>query len=253
MRRQGILTRDAFTPPAREPIAVGAGFWAAGAVLIYLVMPIGAQIALAASGDLQAVMDGEPSLRSMAITLLGSATAGILAAAGLLSVLRRRFPDLGFRLRATDLPWGFAILFVALPTIMLTTSVSGIVAQMITGDTPDQLAHETLRLMAEHRGGGWWWLTILGVIVLAPIAEELLYRGFAQSALVAMTGSRWTAIIVTSLIFTSVHISAADWRALPGLFVLSMALGIAFERKGRIGIPIVMHALFNAFNVLIAM
>lgn len=253
MRRQGILAKDSFTPPARDPAPIGAGFWAAGAVLIYLVMPIGAQIALAASGDYQAVMEGETTLRSMAVTLLGSATAALLAVAGLLSILLRRFPNPGFRLRATDLSWGFAIMLVSLPAIMLTSSVSGIVAQVITGDTPDQLAHETLRLMAEHPGGGWWWLTILGVVVLAPIAEELLYRGFAQSALVALTGSRWTAIIVTSLIFTSVHINAADWRALPGLFVLSMALGIAFERKGRIGIPIVMHALFNAFNVLIAM
>jgi len=253
LRRQGILARDAFTPPTRRPEPVGVGFWAAGAALMYFAIPIGAQIALAASGELESARAGEQSLRAMAIALAGSASAGVLIAIGLLRVIQPRFPDLGFGLKVSDLSWGFAILLVALPAILLTSSVSGVVAHWISGEAPDPLAHETLRLLTENRGGGWWWLTIGGVVVLAPILEELLYRGFVQSALVALTGSRWLAIIVGSLIFTSVHIGAADWRAMPGLFVLSMAMGIAFERKGRIGIPIVMHALYNAFNVLISM
>ena len=36
-------------------------------------------------------------------------------------------------------------------------------------------------------------------------------------------------------------------------FVLSIGLGIAFERTKRIGVPILMHVLFNAGNVAITL
>lgn len=253
MRRQGILGPDAFRPPARTPEQLGWGIWAIGAAMIYLVMPFGAQIALTISGDLGALEAGSMSLRAMAVATIGSSVAGVAAAAALLGVLSRRRSGLGFRLHATDLSWGLAITIAALPIVLLITNLASIIAARVTGETPDPLAHETLRLMVDAPGSTWWWVMVAGVVIAAPIAEELLYRGFLQSSLVALTGSRSLAIVITSVIFASVHIGTADWRALPGLFALSIALGIAFERKGRIGIPITMHALFNLFNVVISM
>lgn len=253
MRRRGILARNAFATPARTPERISWGFWAVGALLIYLVMPIGSQIARTLSGDLDALQPGAMTLRAMSIAAIGSSIAGTGAAVALLAVITRRSPDLGFRLRMTDPLWGLAGTFAALPVVLLIANVAGILAAMITGETPDPLAHETLRLMADNLGSTWWWVTLISVVVGAPVAEELLYRGFLQSSLVALTRSRWLAIGVTSVVFAFVHVGAADARALPGLFALSIALGIAFERKARIGVPIAMHAIFNAFNVVISL
>lgn len=253
MRRQGILGPGAFRPPAREPDRIGWGFWAVGALLIYMVMPLGAQLALSISGDLDAMPPGEMTLRAMGVIIIGSTIAGAVAAIALLRVITQRTPDLGFRIRRTDPLWGLAAFLAALPVILLTSNVAGIIDTLIAGEPPDEIAHNTLRLMVGAKGSMWWWVTTAGVIFGAPIAEELLYRGFFQSSLVALTRSRWLSIGVTSVVFALVHVGTADLQALPSLFVLSIALGVAFERKGRIGVPIVMHALFNLFNVLISL
>ena len=252
MRRRGILARDAFTPPQRSPERIGWGFWALGAALIYLAMPIGMQIALTISGDLNAVAPGEMTLRAMGVAVMGSSIVGAGAGVVLMTIISRNAPDLGFRLRRTDPLWALAALLAAMPIILLISAGASMLDSLLTGQPPDPLAHETLRLMAGQQGSTWWWVTVVGVVVAAPIAEELLYRGFLQSSLVALVGSRWLAIGVTSVIFAAAHGGIADWRALPGLLALSIVLGVAFERKARIGVPVVMHMLFNAFNVVIA-
>ncbi len=253
MRRKGILASGAFDPPKRFPERLGWMIWALGALLIYLGMSIGAVTALSLSGDLEPVQQSNMTLRGSGVLLMGSAFAGIALAVALLTVIIPRWPDLGFRLRWTDLLWGLAAIIASLPIILLVNITAAALHQYITGIEPDPLAHETLRLMSEGRGSFWWWVTVVGVVIAVPIAEELLYRGFLQSSLVALTRSRWLAIGLTSILFALAHQGAADLRALPGLLVLSIALGIAFERNARIGVPIAMHAIFNLFNILISL
>jgi len=253
MRRKGILARGAFEPSSRKPEQLPWVLWALGALLIYLIMPIGALSALGVSGDLESAQQGDLTLRSNGLILIGSAIAGTGLAIVLLASTVPKRPDLGFRLQRTDPLWGLAATAAALPIILLVNITAAAVHQKLTGIEPDPLAHETLRLMSEGRGSFWWWVTVVGVVIAVPIAEELLYRGFLQSSLVALTKSRWAAIGVTSILFALAHQGAADLRALPGLLVLSIALGIAFERKARIGVPIAMHAIFNLFNILLSL
>jgi membrane protease YdiL (CAAX protease family) len=56
------------------------------------------------------------------------------------------------------------------------------------------------------------------------------------------------AIVLTSLFFASLH--AAQWPAPIPLFLLSLALGIVYQRTGSLLAPICMHALFNGFSTL---
>ena len=42
------------------------------------------------------------------------------------------------------------------------------------------------------------------------------------------------------------------WYAIAVLFVLGWILGFAFEKSKSIGVPILIHVLFNAANVLLA-
>ena len=42
---------------------------------------------------------------------------------------------------------------------------------------------------------------------------------------------------------------AADWHALPALFVLSLGLGWLYERTGSLWAVMLMHALFNASQI----
>jgi hypothetical protein len=101
---------------------------------------------------------------------------------------------------------------------------------------------------------------MLGAAVGAPIVEEVLYRGFVQTAIVRATagvrGGAWLGVLVTSLGFALTHAGGSanvPWHALVVLFGLSVGLGVAFERTGRLIAPIVVHAAFNAGNLALAL
>ena len=58
---------------------------------------------------------------------------------------------------------------------------------------------------------------------------------------------RWAAIVITSLLFSVLH-PAWTW---PLIFLLSLALGYAYERTGNLWLPVVMHLVFNTFNTVL--
>lgn len=89
-------------------------------------------------------------------------------------------------------------------------------------------------------------LLILGVVVAAPFVEEfvfrgLLFRGWRSSRL----GLRGT-LVVTSLLWTGLHLSQYNFSVLAYIFVLGILLGYARERTGNLWIPVAMHAVNNA-------
>ena len=76
--------------------------------------------------------------------------------------------------------------------------------------------------------------------------EEIIFRGLLQSLLRSYVRKPWLAIALTSFVFMLVH---QPWHW-PAIFVLSAALGYAYEKSGSLWRPFVMHALFNGFTVL---
>lgn len=78
-------------------------------------------------------------------------------------------------------------------------------------------------------------------VILAPVAEEFIFRGFFYAV-----GKRYLGPLasgfVTALLFAAIHLSLT---AVAGLFVLAVCLTLAYERTGSLLVPIGMHALFN--------
>ncbi len=109
---------------------------------------------------------------------------------------------------------------------------------------PDDL-HPVLLFVRE---ASWPWLaaSVLGTVVLAPIWEELLYRGLLQSMLRKHLGA-WPAVLVSSALFAATHWNQP--QAIPSLLVLAVVMGYCYERTGRLFSPILIHALFNAANL----
>ena len=54
------------------------------------------------------------------------------------------------------------------------------------------------------------------------------------------------------LAYLRAHPAALAGTVVIGLFVLALGLGWAYEKTGRLLTPIVMHALFNAGNLILA-
>jgi hypothetical protein len=84
--------------------------------------------------------------------------------------------------------------------------------------------------------------------VLAPVAEEFMYRGVLMMTLLKQMGILG-ALIVSSALFAIVHLPTEPQAVLP-LFFLGLALGYVAYRTRSLVAPIVTHAIFNTLMVL---
>lgn len=88
-------------------------------------------------------------------------------------------------------------------------------------------------------------LIAVSAIVLAPLLEELFFRGLLQSMLRKYINP-WPAILIASVIFTCVHPQVQN---LPALLALGIVLGYNYERCGRLWPSILIHMLFNGVMI----
>ncbi len=148
---------------------------------------------------------------------------------------------------------GGAALLLTWPVSQAVAAAAGFVQTLLTDEPIRILAHETLREMLERPADGWFFAQAVLVIVFAPVLEEVLYRGIFQETLRRLGLGAWPAILGTSIFFAAMHWTVVEIHALVSLAVLSIGFGWIYEKTGRLTAPIVMHALFNAGNLGIAM
>lgn len=224
--------------------------WIFAGVIMYLFMPLGAD---AVTRLLWLVGDPETEpLRHEAVTLCAGAGAAALVGVCFMYLMARGAKEAGLRVTAIDPFTGVLCFLIALPLVQAAGFGVAELYARINAEAPPRIAHDTLATIAEHASDHWVWLLIFGVVVLVPIAEELVFRLGLQSGLLRMTGSPWAAVLLTSVVFTLAHVAvipAGSWHAYAQLFVLSVAIGISYERTKSLGVPIMMHMLFNGLTI----
>jgi membrane protease YdiL (CAAX protease family) len=91
-------------------------------------------------------------------------------------------------------------------------------------------------------------LAFITLVVIAPIAEEMLFRGYLYGKL-RKTIPVWGAILITSVLFGVVH---GQWNVGIDVFVLSVMACILREVTGSIWAGILLHMIKNglAFYIL---
>jgi membrane protease YdiL (CAAX protease family) len=91
-------------------------------------------------------------------------------------------------------------------------------------------------------------LAFLTLVVVAPIAEEIIFRGYLYGKLKKYVPA-WVAIIATSLLFGAIH---GAWNVFFDTFALSIVLCILREFTENIWSSILLHMLKNgiAFFIL---
>jgi membrane protease YdiL (CAAX protease family) len=91
--------------------------------------------------------------------------------------------------------------------------------------------------------------------LVAPVCEELLFRGLLLRAL-RRRMSPAAAIIVQALAFALAHPmlspTLGDFAVVPALFLMGAASGIAATRRGNLSASILMHIGFNLVTTLLA-
>lgn len=104
----------------------------------------------------------------------------------------------------------------------------------------DWLGDQTLPLAARV-------FLIVAAIVLAPLTEELIFRGALLPALLRRHSTA-CALLLLNLLFALLHFNAAAF--LP-LFVAGICFSLGFLVTGSVVTPIIMHAVFNGEMLLL--
>ena len=96
--------------------------------------------------------------------------------------------------------------------------------------------------------GGDLWLLFIMLVVLPPIAEEILFRGFIYSSLRPKM-NKIVAALITSVLFAMPHLFESNsgilWVAGCDTFILSMVLVYVREKTDKLWASMLIHGLKN--------
>jgi membrane protease YdiL (CAAX protease family) len=97
-------------------------------------------------------------------------------------------------------------------------------------------------------------LAFLTLVILAPLAEEAIFRGYLFGKLRRYVPV-WCAVLMTSLLFGALHLPAADhlqWNVALDTFALSLVLCSLRQMTGSIWTGVLIHMMKNglAFYIL---
>ena len=137
------------------------------------------------------------------------------------------------------------VMAVYLPTMLLR---AGLVALMhsVTGKLPD--SNPMLEILNTDAGRQMAILIGFAAVVMAPLAEELQFRVVILGGLLQMGGG-WLAPILTAVLFGMAHGIPDGLALLP----LAFALGYTYTQRRSYRTVVLVHMLFNLFNVLLAL
>jgi membrane protease YdiL (CAAX protease family) len=94
-------------------------------------------------------------------------------------------------------------------------------------------------------------LGLISVVIIAPIAEEFIFRGFLFSQLQHTRFGPWGAITFSSLLWTVIHFQY-EIKILLVLFVFGLFLGYVRMAYKSLSLPIILHAINNLFAFVMA-
>lgn len=214
--------------------------WNAMGLLLgaHLALLIGGSVVIAAGGwEADDLPIGGAFLASVPFWVAGAVGAWWLAD-------RHGDPRDVLRLRVSpiDVPVGLAI--GAAVQLVVLPIVYWPVLQVADRDVDD--LEESARRVIDSADGPWATVLLVAMTcVLAPVLEELLYRGVLQRSLAPWGPVR--AVGGAALVFAAFHFQALQFL---GLVVIGATAGWAMVRTGRLGTAIMIHAGFNAATVV---
>ncbi|OYW74029.1 MAG: hypothetical protein B7Z37_19375 [Verrucomicrobia bacterium 12-59-8] len=134
----------------------------------------------------------------------------------------------------------------ALLILISVNLVSAITVSWLQNFWPDLGPQETVQAFQQSDGIGFKILVVVMAVVIAPLAEETLFRGFVYGVLKRYTDAPFAALS-SSLMFAIIHMHVGS--LLP-LWMLAVLFCLAYELTGCLLVPMLLHAIFNAASII---
>ena len=148
----------------------------------------------------------------------------------------------------------FPTLYYAILAYLGSQLFLTLVNRVILAIRPDfgNVNDESIHAMLAQAPG----IMVLGAVVLAPVAEEIFYRGIFFRKLFDV--KPWLGYLASMLVFAAVHTVGYIGSVEPALLMLGFlqylpagyCLCWCYRQTGTILSPILMHMLFNASSIL---
>jgi membrane protease YdiL (CAAX protease family) len=215
-------------------------------VLLLLAIFVSTAAVIPFSGDASVLVLGRGQMSQLgALVLLTSTQVALLAVTGLFVLLPDALHGLSVLgrstvVRAVGMGLGFGLI-----AWVGATLVSALAAWLLksAGIPPEpQAAEQALSIVDPV-------IAVPAVVIVAPIAEELFFRGVAFNAWLREHGYR-RALFGSSALFALIH---GSLLALLPIFLLGIALALVYERSRSLLASMVMHATVNGISVFLAL
>lgn len=165
---------------------------------------------------------------------------------------RRRKETFVFR----DAPWGgctiflysIALFVLSYVVTMYSTDINALIGYPewlgSFGETLQALEaklNASLQIMLSDKSPSTIFFTFLSIVVIAPIGEELLFRGAVQGWILTRTKRVHLAVILSAILFSAVHM---QWMGFIPRTVMGVVLGYVAV-YGSLRLAMLLHALNN--------
>ena len=104
-------------------------------------------------------------------------------------------------------------------------------------------------MIEAYRTAGWLPLLWLGVILFAPVGEEVVFRGFMFKGVEASRFGPAGAILLSALAWSLLHLEY-DAFDVATIFMCGLLLGLARHRSRSLYVPVAMHVVWNLVATL---
>jgi membrane protease YdiL (CAAX protease family) len=224
-------------PPAR----LAAAAWTGWDVLLLMLA------FFLTMGIVGAVLGPKPLHRYLAVHGLVS----LLVLIAMQFVIRARGQQpaegLGLKLRGLrkHLEPAVLVFFACIPIMVVAAVAWTVVLRWYVGGDFDS-SQRVVRELFQTPSPQLLFQIAVAAILVAPVFEETLFRGFLYRALRRYVPAR-TAIFSVGVLFGVFHLPAV--ATVVPMTVLGMVLCYVYEKTGRLTVPILLHFLFNLCQV----
>lgn len=246
--------------PVSAPALAGSGHrWGMGDIALGVVFIIGVVVLSTVVG---LVITGLDALESLAdgdltgtdvVVFLALTTFGQSLAMGVWPVIVARWKgsgvarDFGLRFKPVDLAWGIGV------GIALLIVAGGLGVALTEGLGVGEDESTNTQIISDAADTQALWVIVIAAVILAPIVEEIFFRGLCLRAIENRFGTT-VAVIGSTILFTLPHFTNPSLAGTAVLFtvigVVGLGLAMLTVKTQRLGPAIVAHAVFNGVGVL---
>lgn len=239
------LADDTPTEPERATLAPWT--WTDVVPVIVLVLPLSFGVQWVIVTALRWLLSGVSLDTRRPIEALLSDVAAYAAIFGLVVLfvkVRRHAPLSALGLRRVSWRW----IAAAIPFAFLAFVLEGVTGLLSRTLFPAAPSNQCVDIRSAYQGA--LWLALLGVAVVAPLVEEIVFRGMVFGWLQQRVPLA-AAVIISAALFSLEHISFLEVTLFLPIFTAGVVLAILYHHAKSVWPTVIVHGTFNLIATLV--